>query len=255
MYEIKLKSLHQKIRVGAVSYLNAKPLTYGLERGVISEQIELSYAAPAVLADRLKAGDIDLGLVPVAAMPMIQGSLVVGDYCIGADGAVESVALFSDCDLAEIKEIYLDYESRTSAALLRILLKEKWMISPILKKAEPGYEDLIGGPVAGLIIGDRALRQKNKTKFKFDLSLAWQELTGLPFVFAAWISNKKLPKEFIRDFNKGNAYGLDRLEEVIEKIHFPEYDLHKYYSTDIQYELDEKKSEGMRLFLEKIGGG
>ena len=252
MHEIKPKSLHQKIRVGAVSYLNAKPLTYGLERGAISEQIELSYAPPAVLADKLKAGEIDMGLVPVAALSVIKASQVVGDYCIGAEGAVESVALFSDCELSEIEEIYLDYESRTSAALLRILLKEKWRISPLLKQAEPGYENNIKGKVAGLIIGDRALRQKDKTTFKFDLSLAWQELTGLPFVFAAWISNRELSEEFIRDFNEGNAYGLNRLDEVIKKIHFPEYDLHRYYSTDIQYELDAKKAEGMRLFLEKI---
>ncbi len=252
MYEIKLKSLHQKIRVGAVSYLNAKPLTYGLERGGISGQIELIYAAPAVLADLLKKGEIDLGLVPVAALNFIPGSHVVGNHCIGSEGKVESVALFSDCPLDEITDIYIDFESRTSASLIRILLEELWKIEPRLIQAEPGYENLISGSVAGLIIGDRALKFTGKTINKFDLSAAWKELTGLPFVFATWITTQDLPEEFIQGFDKANGLGFGYLEEIIKTADFREYDLMQYYTRDIRYRLDETKMKAIALFLDKL---
>jgi chorismate dehydratase len=193
-----------------------------------------------------------MGLVPVAVLAWLKGYQVVGDYCIGANGPVGSVALFSECPLEEIQEIWLDFESRTSVALLQILLRDHWKISPRLLAAEPGYEKEISGKRAGLVIGDRALRQSSLSAYKYDLAAHWKEMTGLPFVFAAWVSRAPVADLFIQRFNETNALGLARIPEIVSAVNMPEYDLMNYYTRDIQYRLDTAKKEGMIFFLEKL---
>ena len=105
----------------------------------------------------------------------------------------------------------------------------------------------------GLVIGDRALEQRRFSPYIFDLGEEWENFTGLPFVFAAWISNKKLNDNFIDAFNKANAFGLNRIEEVVKENPFPVFDLHTYYTECISFKLDENKKKGLELFLEKLG--
>jgi chorismate dehydratase len=124
--------LIQKIKVGAVSYLNTKPLIYGFEKGMMSETTELVYDFPANIARKLLNDEIDIGLVPVAVLPGMKEYYIVADYCIGCNTAVASVCLFSDVPLEKISTIHLDYQSRTSVALLKLLLKEHWKIAPQL---------------------------------------------------------------------------------------------------------------------------
>src|SRR5450432_4889628 len=107
----------KKIRVGIVNYLNTKPLLYGLQKPSISEQIELIRDYPAKLVDLLINNEIDLGLIPVAAIPQLPASHIVGNYCIGTEGEIASVALFSEVPMNEIKKVWLDYQSRSSVAL------------------------------------------------------------------------------------------------------------------------------------------
>jgi len=243
--------LYQKIRVGAVSYLNTKPLTYGFEQGMMAEEIELSFAPPAALAKRLLDNEIDVALVPVAALPSMKEYHIISNYCIGANGKVASVAIFSEVPLADVKEVYLDFESRTSVALAKILLEEYWKVSPQFLSAEPGYEQHISGTSAGLIIGDRALKNSSST-YKYDLAEGWKELTGLPFIFAAWVSNKKMTDDFIERFNEATSFGFLHLDEVVKKNPFQFYDLHSYYTNDIDYILDADKMKAMVMFLNKI---
>lgn len=241
----------QKIKVGAVSYLNAKPLIYGFEQGGMKESLNLFIDYPANIASLLINDQIDIGLVPVAIIPSLNEHYIISNFCIGCDGEVASVCLFSDVPLHEIKTILLDYQSRTSVELLKILLKEHWDISPGLVKASANYEDEIGTTTAGLVIGDRALNQRLKSKYIYDLGSAWKEMTGLPFVFATWVSNKKLPAGFIDEFNNVNEIGLKAIDVIVQQQQHPLYNLHKYYTENISYRLDEEKEKGMQLFLQK----
>lgn len=242
----------QKIRVGAVSYLNTKPLIYGFEQGRMQEEVELIIDYPANIASHLINNRIDIGLVPVAVIPSLKEHYIVSDYCIACNGEVASVCLFSDVALTEIKTILLDYQSRTSVALLKILLKEHWNIAPGLIAATANYEQDITGTTAGLVIGDRALLQRSKAKYIYDLGTAWKEMTGLPFVFAAWVSNKPIDESFIGRFNEANAYGFMHLDEVIGKNKTAAVDIKSYYTQFIKFKLDARMEEAKALFLRKL---
>jgi len=214
--------------------------------------MEMIFEYPAKIAAELINDSVDIGLVPVAIIPQLKESHILSDYCIGADGEVASVCLFSDVPLHEIKSVYLDYQSRTSVALLKILLKELYKISPELLPAEPGFESKIKNNVAGLVIGDRAFKQRKISKFSFDLSSGWKTLTGLPFVFAAWIANKKLPQSFVSEFNNAIKFGIQNLDSVVADNYYENYNIETYFKQNIKYDFDEEKRKGLDLFLSKI---
>jgi len=212
--------------------------------------IELVEENPARLAEMLKYNQIDLGLIPVAAIPELEEHWLVGDYCISAEGEAASVCLFSEVPLEEIKKVYLDYQSRTSVELLKWIMQEYWGISPEIAIAvNEDYRKEIKGTTAGLVIGDRAFEQRKLSTFFYDLGAEWKKITGLPFVFAAWVSNKPLSPEFIKLFNEANAVGLDHIDEIVASLPFDLYDLKKYYTLHLNYKLDDRKREAMNYFL------
>jgi chorismate dehydratase len=246
--------LDKRWRIGAVSYLNTRPLLLGLAHEGFKNRIDLVKSYPAKIAQELLAGQIDIGLVPVAIIPQLTHPHIISNYVIGTNGAVASVALFSQVPIDEIKSIYLDYQSRTSVQLLKILLAQFWKKEVEFLAATEGYIDQISGTTAGLIIGDRALDNLYKFPYMYDLGLAWKQHTGLPFVFAAWVANQPIPAEFMAAFDAANGYGLAHLEEVISLIPANEqvYDLHKYYTENISYVYDEEKKLGLNAFLNLI---
>ena len=242
-----------KIKVGIVSYLNTRPLIYGLHREPIASQIELIEDNPARLAEMLKDHEIDLGLIPIAAIPDLNEWYLSGDYCIGTDGEAASVCLFSEVPLEEIKKVYLDYQSRTSVELLKWIMHEYWGIKPEIVVAEDeDYRKQIKGTTAGLVIGDRAFEQRKLSTFFYDLGAEWKKITGQPFVFAVWVSHKKLPEDFIKLFNEANAVGLMHVDEIVASHQFDLYDLKKYYTLHMNYLLDDKKKNAMQYFLQVI---
>ncbi len=242
-----------KIKVGVVNYLNTKPLVYGLEREPISSQIELIGDYPSRLAEMLLNNEIDIGLVPVAVLPKLKEYHIVSDYCIGTEGEIASVALFSEVPMHEIEKVLLDYQSQTSVALLKYLIKEYWGINPQIIQAEnEEYRNQIAGTTAGLVIGDRAFEQRKISTFIYDLGSEWRKITGLPFVFAAWVSTIPLSKEFISLFNEANEIGTKRIDEIVKEADFALFDLRKYYNLHLSYSLDEKKRKGLKTFLETI---
>jgi chorismate dehydratase len=246
----------RRIKVGVVNYLNTKPLLYGLERPPINEKIELVAAYPSRLAEMLIKNEIDVGLIPVAAIPDLPSYHIVGDHCIGAEGEIASVCLFSEVPMSGIKKVYLDYQSRSSVALLQWLMKEYWGIDPeIIHAIDESFRKEIKGTTAGLVIGDRALEQRRISTFIYDLGSEWRAITGLPFVFAAWVSTQKLPDDFIELFNEANELGLQHIDEIVEQNPFDIYDLKKYYSLHLSYHLDERKQQGMKRFLQIINEG
>ena len=242
----------QKIKVGAVSYLNTKPLIYGFEQGLMKDSVDLIFDYPSRIAEQLQQKQIDIGLIPVAAIPLISGGRILSDYCIGSEGDVASVCLFSDVPIEEIDTVLLDYQSRTSVALVQILLREYWKIKPVFKSASEGYEKNISGKTAGVVIGDRAFEQRHRSAYHYDLAGAWKELTGLPFVFAAWVSAVDLSPEFEVDFNRANQLGLSNLDTVIAREGYDLYDLQRYFTVNISYRLDEEKKKGLQLFLQYL---
>jgi len=170
-----------KLWIGAVSYLNTKPLIRAFEQGALKDQIHLVLDHPANLAKRLEKGELDAALLPIGAMR--SGMHIFSPFCIASNGNVASVCLFSQVPINEVEEVYLDYQSRTSAALTQILFKFHWKPNPTFIATQEGFIDRIQGKRAGLIIGDRALEQREHFPYVYDLAKAWYEFKGLPFVF------------------------------------------------------------------------
>jgi chorismate dehydratase len=225
-----------------------------MEQTPFNNRIDLIKSYPAQIAQNLLEDTIDIGLVPVAIIPLLSNPQIVSKYVIGTEGEVASVALFSQVPMEQIERVYLDNQSRTSVALAKVLLTQYWKKEVELIPATEGYMDNITGTTAGVIIGDRALACLKRFEHVYDLGLAWKQHTGLPFVFAAWVANKPIPAEFMEAFDAANGYGLDHLEEVITLIPANEqvYDLHKYYTQNISYELTPEKREGLERFLEAL---
>jgi chorismate dehydratase len=226
---------------------------YGLERMPVREKMELVPDYPSNVARDLAAGRIDLGLIPVAVIPSLKEYHIVGDYCIGTEGEIATVALFSEVPMNEIRKVYLDYQSRTSVELCRFLMRESWGIGPIIENAKgEAYRNEIRGTTAGLVIGDRAFDQRKISTFIYDLGSEWKAITGLPFVFAAWVSNRPLDPAFITEFNEALKMGLSHIDEIVEEVNFPLFDLRKYFNLHLSYPLDERKRKGMELFLKIV---
>lgn len=242
-----------KIRISAVSYLNTLPFAYGMEQHPnFLEKVELSRDIPSECARKLIAGEVDLGLVPVAVIPEVKNAQIISDYCIGAKGKVHSVLLLSETPLEEIEKVYLDFHSRTSVKLCQLLLKHHWKKEVAFLPAKEGYIDQIKGKTAGVVIGDRTFGLDNRFRFQYDLAEAWQDWQNLPFVFAAWVSNRELPSEFIREFNQVLEFGLKHKTEAIQKAQLSTPSLAEqkvYLEQHIQYHLDEAKKLALRTFL------
>jgi chorismate dehydratase len=244
------------MRLTAVSYLNTKPFIYGIYRSALADHVELSLDIPSECARKLRDGEADLALAPVAIIPELAEAHLISNYCIGAVGPVRTVSVFSEVPLEQIETLYLDFHSRTSVALTRLLCAQYWRIQPELVPASAGFEAKIGGTTAGLIIGDRAFGLNKRYPYAYDLSEAWNNWTGLPFVFAAWISVRPLGQEFVTQFNQALQAGLDHLPELIKILpQMPaDIDLETYYKHNISYVLDEAKWQGLHRFLTSISG-
>src|SRR4051812_38594554 len=201
------------------------------------QQIELIEEYPSKIATMLMDGAIDVGLVPVSVFLKVKEWHIIADYCIGANGDVASVCLFSEVPIERIEKVLLDYQSWTSVNLCKILLRHFWKISPVMEDAKENYIKDIKETTAGVVVGDRALAQRKISPYIYDLAGAWKAMTGQPFVFAAWIANKKLPDDFIKHFNEANAIGLDHIDEVVAANSNGVYNLNVYYKKNISYEL------------------
>ena len=244
-----------KIRVSAVSYLNSIPFVYGLETSSVQSQIELSLDIPSECANKLLDNQVDLGLVPVAIIPQLKFSEIISPYCIGANGPVETVCLFSQVPLNEIKEIQLDFHSKTSVQLVQLLSKKYWNIDPIFNLAQEGFENDLTAKQAVVIIGDRAYQYRSQFKYVYDLPKEWKKYTGLPFVFACWVANKPLSESFKKSFVEALHIGVKRLDLSLEEkgMNFPSLFNQKRYLTEvISYDFDAEKKQALARFLQEI---
>lgn len=234
------------IKVSALSYTNSKPFVYGLTHAAIASKIDLTLNSPSTSAYKLVNKEVSIGLVPVAILLHIPDYKIISDYCIGATGAVNSVFIFSNKPIYEIKTIRLDSQSKTSNALTKILIKNYWKTSPKFVQ---------GGDVDAYVeIGDRTFGKKEQYKYPYDLSEEWNRFTGLPFVFAVWATiNPFISLDFIDEFNLALKLGLDKRNEVISELPQREdFDLKNYLSHQIDFNFDSQKKEALRKFLNLV---
>ncbi|MCF8459447.1 MAG: menaquinone biosynthesis protein [Flavobacteriales bacterium] len=240
-----------KIKVSVVSYANSYPFIFGLKNHAVIDLIDLQLDTPAHCAKKLLSGEVELGLVPVAIIPDLKEAHIISDCCIGADGAVETVCLFSEVPLEEIEEVLLDYQSRTSVQLVQLLAQKHWKITPKWKQADADFIENIKGKTAGVVIGDRAFPLHEKFPVVKDLAQEWKDLTGLPFVFACWVSNKPLSAEFVSEFQEALNFGLNHKQEAIASLANDNNEtLVRYVEKVISYKLDDKKLQALKLFHE-----
>jgi chorismate dehydratase len=186
----------KRVRLGAVGYLNARPLVYGLER---STRFELRFDVPSRCADLLHQGRIDVGLIPTIEYQ--SRYRIVPGLAIASRGPVASVALYTTRPVTDVRVIAMDTSSRTSVALVRVLCARVFGIDPALEPRGPDLASMLADCDAALLIGDNALFQdagqltahgRQVTVQKMDLGEAWTALTGLPFVWAFWAGGPEL---------------------------------------------------------------
>lgn len=241
-----------KVRISAISYLNSVPFVYGIMHGGVMDGCELSLDIPSVCARKLKDDEADLGLVPVAALLEMKSWQVVSDYCIGAVGPARSVLLLSKVPLQQIKEIYLDFHSMTSAGLTRILAAKYWNIKPDFKLLSDVSPKNYSTLEAVVLIGDKTFEDLSAFPYVFDLAEQWLAFTAKPFVFAVWAANKTLKHEFVREFNLALSHGINNLEKALllsDEMSLSAEEKIYYLSHNISYQLDSEKKKGLELYL------
>jgi len=242
-----------KINISAVSYTNSQPFIYGLKNTGIINKINLSLDIPSDCAQKLIDNKVDIGLIPVAAVINMPYWKIVSNYCIGANGPVNSVFIFSNCPVHEIKTLQLDPQSRSSNNLAKVLLKNYWKVSPEMQVNTVDYAASTDKHTAFVQIGDRTFGKKNQFDYVYDLAGCWREFTGLPFVFAAWIANKELPDEFLAEFDNALKYGLDNRDKVISNIAaHNNFDVHDYLMNKLDFTLTDDKLKALHLFIDLI---
>jgi chorismate dehydratase len=247
-----------KIRISAVKYANTYPFIWGLKESGFDKRVILETDHPADCAAKLISGKADIGLIPVAVLPLIKNYHIISDYCIGANGKVRTVMLLSNCPFGEIESINLDYRSKSSVNLTKVLAKNMWKKEYRWVNTSEQFDFVnIGKKEAVVLIGDQCFVFETLFKYKLDLAEEWKKQTGLPFVFACWAANRDLDIEFVNDFNSALKSGVDNIDKVVaafsESSVIKEDDLRNYLKYNIDYIFNSEKKEGMNLFLDLLG--
>ena len=212
----------KRVRLGAVEYLNARPLVYGLHRH--ADRFDVRFDIPARCAALLHAGEVDFGLVPSIEYLRGESYVAVPGVAIGSDGPVASVAVFSHMPIERVRTVALDASSRTSVALFKVLCARYFGIAPEGRVMPPEPTRMLELCDAALMIGDAALLFDHVAVGvqKTDLGLAWQRYSGLPFLYAFWFGRPGLltPND-IAELGDAGRLGVEHAEDVARQ-HFPE---------------------------------
>jgi chorismate dehydratase len=236
-----------------VSFLNSVPLIEGLDK---DPRVEMSRDLPSRLADSLREGSIDVGLIPVVEYLRGVGETIVPGICIGSEGPVRTVKVFSRVPLEEATSIGLDRGSRSSIALLEVLLAERFGVRPEMEVVEPHPGDLFAHHQTMLVIGDRADAVVPRDLYVYDLGQLWTELTGKPFVFAVWATAPGLSEQeqetlcqVLLDASTRGQMRLRALAEREAALHAMSVEsVYSYWTESIRYTLGEREIDGMRHF-------
>ena len=243
-----------RIRIGAVTYLNARPLTHCLPR--LAPEARVRFELPSRLADDLSTGGLDVALIPSIEYFRNPGYAIVSDGCVACDGLVRSVKFYSRVPVESIRTLALDEGSRTSAALARILLKERYGVAPELHRLPIGKSPAEFPSDAVVVIGDRGMRPpEEKFVVDWDLGQEWSQWTGLPFVFALWVARPGLDLDALDDLlTTARDDGLECIEEIARRqaplIGIPECECLSYLRENIEFRLGPRQREGLSRFYQ-----
>lgn len=254
--DVEKKNMH-KIRISAVKYANTYPFIYGLDKSGFNEKAVIETDHPSDCAEKLITGKADLGLMPAGALPLMKEYHIVSDFCIGANGNVRTVMLLSNSPFEKIDTIYLDYRSRSSVKLVKVLAANFWKKNFRWEDTSKGFDFAgIKHGEAAVLIGDQCFEMEKRFSHNIDLAGAWKEFSGLPFVFACWTANKKLDDDFLADFNNALVPGVTDIDAVVEKFgktgRIRDGELKQYLTENIDYNLNDDKRKGLKLFLELL---
>jgi chorismate dehydratase len=243
------------IRIGAVGYLNARPLTWALDRA--PERWQVRYDLPAVCATLLHRGDVDLGLIPSIEYLQSTEYRFVPGVGIGSRGPIASVALYTRVPIGEIRQIALDTSSRTSVTLIRVLCHHHFRIAPEFVPHGPDLAEMTRKHGAGLLIGDPAFDANHEALGleKIDLGEQWTAMTGLPFIYAAWTGRSGVVEpEDVRALQDAQGEGVRSREAIAAE--YGRGDAARtaraamYLRDNVKYGLGADEVAGLQLFLD-----
>ena len=238
-----------KINVAMVSYKNTKPFLFGLDHFAENSPFNLDLLNPAKCSEAFAKGNADIALVPVAFLEERTDYKIITDYCIGADGPVNSVALLSNQPLGEIKEVILDNHSMTSNRLVKVLFENYWKKDPMFLKEDVSRGIDLKTETAVVMIGDKVFEYQDQFKYKYDLAEAWKEMTGMPFVFAVWIAKNNVTKEIESKLNEFLKYGVEHIDEIVATESDPLLNLEEYLKINLKYNYTPQFQAGLNSFL------
>jgi chorismate dehydratase len=245
-----------KIRVSLVHYLNSAPLGWAFIHGPFRDEFDVFPASPALCADQLSKGTVDIGLIPSIEYQRIPGLRIVPDVSISSLAEVRSILLVKPRGKKEIKSVALDSSSRTSVALTKILLYKKLNIHPEFVPYPPDLNLMLGKCDAALIIGDPALGVALADYETMDLAGEWVQWQKKPFVCAFWASRPdfSVSEKLISVFLEAKAWGLERRAEIAavyaKSLNLPARFLEKYLEENINFEMSSSHIQGVETFYQ-----
>lgn len=269
------------LRISIVEYLNTAPLVHGFTHGPLRGKYELSFTVPSQCAEALRAGAVDVAIIPAIEYQRIPDLVILPNLSIASKKSVRSLLLISRKPIHEVKHIALDRSSRSTQTLTRILCTKRWHISPEFFEAAPDLADMLHNADAALLIGDPALRLAIATApharrdasgevvttaaaaglaqagplFIYDIVEKWRAMTSLPAVLAIWAARRSVvTPELVQDFQDSLAFGLQHLDaiaaEAAAQMNLPAPELRRYLAENIDYHLDKENLQGLQRYYE-----
>jgi chorismate dehydratase len=272
-----------KIRVSIVEFLNTAPLVWGFTNGPLQGRYDLSFTVPSLCAEALRAGRVDVAIIPAVEYQRMDGLVMLPEMAIAAKGEVRSILVLAKKPIESARRIALDTNSRSSVALTRLLCQGLWGIAPEFVDAPPDPTSMLADADAALLIGDPALRVRLKVDalaakqpsgagccggdaseqpvpgvdvlFVYDVAEQWRKMTGKPCVLAVWAGRREVvTPELVADFQASREYGLSHIGEIAEDaalhLEMPPRYLERYLRENIDFSLDEHNLEGLRNYFE-----
>jgi chorismate dehydratase len=240
-------------KVSVVQYLNSVPLVWGMLKGEQQGRYDLQFTTPAACADAVHQGKAEIGIVPSIEYQRIERAQILSGISIAAKDEVRSVLLLSKIPIEKVKSVAIDNSSRTSAALLRIMMRKFYSRFITVTPSLPKPAEMLKRADAALVIGDPALMFDEPVFRVYDLGAEWKNYTGLPFVFALWVGREDAkPARFRKDFEASRDYGLAHVDEIAAeyapKLQLSAETIKVYLTQNVDYSLDEENRKGLRLF-------
>ena len=242
------------LKLSVVQYLNTVPLIWGMLHGEQQGKFDLQFTTPALCADAVIRREADVGIIPSIEHQRLSRVQILAGMSIAAKNEVKSVRLLCKVPFAKVRTVATDNSSRTSSALLRVLMRKFYSKWVTMMQLTPRPEVMLERADAALLIGDAALTYTGQVAEVYDLAAEWKRFTGFPFVFALWVGHDDLNlSKHHADFAASLAFGLAHVDDIAAeyapKLGLTPDAVKVYLTQNIDYSLDEENRKGLRLFF------